>query len=50
MEGTQKVVCASGPRARSSDPRESEPDIPASVGESPAEAGGGCGSPWGQVH
>ena len=25
-------------------PRETEPDLPASVGGSPAEVGGGCGS------
>ena len=31
-------------------PGETEPDLPASVGGSPAEAGGGCGSPWGQGH
>ena len=29
---------------------ETEPDLPASVGGSPAEVGGGCGSPWGQAH
>ena len=50
LEGTHKVVCASGRRGRSSDPRETEPDLPASVGGSPAEAVGGCGSPWGQGH
>ena len=26
-------------------PQETEPDLPAGVGGSPAEAGGGCGSP-----
>ena len=31
-------------------PGETEPDLPASVAGSPAEAGGGCGSPWGQGH
>ena len=31
-------------------PQETEPDLPAGVGGSPAEAGGGCGSPWGQGH
>ena len=41
LEGTHKVVCASGPRGRSSDPIETEPGLPASVGGSPAEAGGG---------
>ena len=40
MEGTHKVACASGPRGRSSDPGETEADIPASVGGSPAEEGG----------
>ena len=40
MEGTLKVVCTSGPRGRSSDPGETEPDLPASVGGSPAEGGG----------
>ena len=29
---------------------ETEPDLHASVGGSPAEAGVGCGSPWGQGH
>ena len=29
---------------------ETEPDLPASVGGSPAEAGSGCSSPWGQGH
>ena len=50
LEGTHKVVCASGPRGRSSDPGETEPDLSASVGGSPAEAGGGSVSPWGQGH
>ena len=50
MEGTHKVVCASGPRGRSSDPTETEPDLPASVGGSPAEAGGDCVSPRGHGH
>ena len=31
-------------------PGETEPDLPASVGGSLAEAGGGFGSPWGQGH
>ena len=31
-------------------PEETEPDLPASVAGSPAEAGCGCGSPWGQRH
>ena len=31
-------------------PYENEPDLPASVGGSPAEVGGGCGSPQGQGH
>ena len=40
MEGTHKVVGASEPRGRSSDPGgETEPDLPASIGGSPAEAG-----------
>ena len=26
-------------------PKETEPDLPATVGGSPAEVGGGCGSP-----
>ena len=47
LEGTHKVVCASGPRGRSSDP---EPDLPASVGGFSAEVGGGSVSPWGQGH
>ncbi len=38
LEGTHKVVCASDP-GRSSDPGETEPDLPAGVGGSPAEAG-----------
>ena len=50
LEGTHKVVGGSGPRGRSSDPGETEPDLPASVGGFPAEVGGGCGSPWGQGH
>ena len=45
LEGTHKVVCASGPRGRSSDRIETEPDLPASVGGSPAELGGGSVSP-----
>ena len=48
LEGTHKVGCTSGPRGRSGDPIETEPDVPASVGGSAAEAGGGCGSPWGK--
>ena len=39
LEGTQKVVCALGPRGRISDPQETEADLPASVGGSPAESG-----------
>ena len=39
LEGTHKVVCALGPRGRSSDPGETEPDLPAGVGRPPAEAG-----------
>ena len=39
LEGTHKVVCASGPRGRSGDPIETEPDLPARVGGSPAEVG-----------
>ena len=31
-------------------PGETELDLPASAGGSPAEAGGGCGSLWGQGH
>ena len=31
-------------------PQMMEPDLPASVGGSAAEAGGGCGSPGGQGH
>ena len=31
-------------------PQETEKDTPVSVGGSPAEAVGGCGSPWGQGH
>ena len=31
-------------------PGETEPDLPASVGGSPAEAEGGSVSPWGQGH
>ena len=31
-------------------PQETESDLPASVGGSPAEAGDSCGSPWGQGH
>ena len=31
-------------------PGETEPDLPASVGGSPAEAGGCSVSPWGQGH
>ena len=41
LEGTHKVMCTLGPRGRSSDPIATEPDLPASVGGSPAEAGGG---------
>ena len=50
LQGTHKVVCALEPRVRSSDPAETELDLPASVGGLPAEAGGGSGSPWGQGH
>ena len=31
-------------------PGETEPDLLASLGGAPAEAGGGCGSLWGQGH
>ena len=31
-------------------PWETEPELPASVGSSPAEAGGGSVSSWGQGH
>ena len=39
LEGTHKVVCAYAPRGRSSDPTETEPNLPASVGGSPAGVG-----------
>ena len=45
LEGTHKVVCASGSRGRSSDPIDTEPDLPTSVAGSPEEAGSGCVSP-----
>ena len=38
------------PGERAVTPGKTEPDLPASVGGSSAEAGGGCGSPWGQGH
>ena len=51
LEGTHEVVCASGPRGEGAvTPQDTEPDLPTSVGGSPAEAGGGCGSPQGQGH
>ena len=31
-------------------PQETEPELPATVGGSPAEAVGGCGSLWGSGH
>ena len=39
LEGTHKVVCASGPRGRSVTRGETETDLPASVEGSPAEVG-----------
>ena len=45
LEGTHKVVYASGPRGKK---QETEPEQPASVVGSPAEAGDGCGSPQGR--
>ena len=50
LEGTHKLMCTSGHRGRAVTPGETEPDLPASVGGSPAEVGSGCGSPWGQGH
>ena len=50
LEGTHKVVCASGPGEGAVTPEETEPDLPATVGGAPAEARGGCGLPWGQGH
>ena len=37
LEGTHKVVYASGPREGAVTPGETEPDLPVSVGGSPAE-------------
>ena len=41
LEGTHKVVCTLGPGEGAATPGETEPDLPASVGGSPAEAVGG---------
>ena len=46
LEGTHEVVCASGPRGEGAvTPQETEADLPAGVGGSPAEAGSGSVSP-----
>ena len=50
LEGTHKVECTLDPGEGAVTPGETEPGLPASVGGSPAEAGGGCVSPWGQGH
>ena len=50
LEDMYKVVCASGPREGAVNPWETELDLPATVGGSPAEAEGGSGSPKGQGH
>ena len=47
---TKSSVCIRAKRDEGVNPQETEPDLPASVGGSPAEAGGGCGSPQGQGH
>ena len=49
LEGTHKVVLHRD-RGEEVNPGETEPDLPASIGRSPAEAGGGYGSLWGQGH
>ena len=47
---TQSSVCTRTHGEGAVSPQETEPDLPASVGGSPAEAVGGCGSPQGQGH
>ena len=47
---TQSSVCIRTQGEGEVTPWETEPDLPANVGGSPAEAGGGCGSPWGKGH
>ena len=49
LEGTHKVVCTSGPRRKEQWPHR-RLNHSASVGGSPAEAGGSCASLWGQGH
>ena len=47
---TQSSVRIRTQGERAETPQETEPDLPAGVRGSPAEAGGGCGSPRGQGH
>ena len=51
LEGTHTKQCVHrDPGEGAVTPGETEPDLSASAGGSPAEVGGGCGSPWGQGH
>ena len=47
---TQSSACVRTQGKGSVTPQETEPDLPAGVGGSPAEVGGGCGSLRGQGH
>ena len=49
LEGTNKTLCAPGPRRKELTIQETEPDLPVSVQESPAEAwlGSGLLQGWG---
>ena len=50
LQGTHRVLCAWGLRGRSSDPMGDWTGPTCGIGGSPAEAGSGCGSLWGQGH
>ena len=50
LEGTNRTLCAPGPRRGSVIPQETDPDLSMSVRESPAEAWVGGGLLQGQGH
>ena len=50
LEGTNKTSCTPGARRKTVSPQETEPDLPVSVQESPAEAWADSGLLQGQGH
>ena len=50
VEGTNKTLCTPGPRRKEQTARETDPDLPVSVQESPGETQVSSGPLQGRVH